>query len=586
MQSIKGQLTVRGILIGSAGCVVITAASAYTALKMGALPWPIVFAAIVSLFFLKALGRGKASLNEANVTHTVMSAGAMVAGGLAFTIPGIWMLGHADDVGVFEMLFVALSGVVLGLVCTAVLRRHFIEDAGLEYPIGEAAAQTLVAGNAGGKTGWKLFGSMGLAGLYTALRDGAGAIPAMLFGNAGIPGVAFGIYNSPMLLAVGFLVGTGAVAVWFAGALLANFGIVVGGSSAGLWDVASGQGIVSSLGMGVMMGAGVGVICKIVAAKAWQRAKDVRGAVAFGPGAANDGRASDDDAFPMGPGKTASDATRRARRLRAGGIAFAVAAVALALCFGLRLGPVPAVIVVLLAWVATAMSAQSVGQTGIDPMEIFGLIVLLAVAAVADVPQVQLFFVAGVVAVACGLAGDVMNDLHAGHVPARAVDRPGHRRRARCARRRRRHGRARERVRAAGVRAAGAVRVRAGIGGGDHGVRHPVGAGVRAGPDRRACALSCRLPRHDAGTGRLPALLHVFHGVSGRHGEGRLRCRLPASTRGPRPRGAGREGEGAGRVRPRRVERPFGRRVHRRRAGGLGRRGDRAGSVRRTTGRS
>ncbi len=431
MQSIKGQLTVRGILIGSAGCVVITAASAYTALKMGALPWPIVFAAIVSLFFLKALGRGKASLNEANVTHTVMSAGAMVAGGLAFTIPGIWMLGHADDVGVFEMLFVALSGVVLGLVCTAVLRRHFIEDAGLEYPIGEAAAQTLVAGNAGGKTGWKLFGSMGLAGLYTALRDGAGAIPAMLCGNAGIPGVAFGIYNSPMLLAVGFLVGTGAVAVWFAGALLANFGIVVGGSSAGLWDVANGQGIVSSLGMGVMMGAGVGVICKIVAAKAWQRAKDVRGAVAFGTGAANDGSASDDDAFPMGaeapagggkpaagpaPAEAASGAARRARRLRAGGITFAVAAVALALCFGLGLGPVPAVIVVLLAWVATAMSAQSVGQTGIDPMEIFGLIVLLAVAAVADVPQVQLFFVAGVVAVACGLAGDVMNDFHAGHV--------------------------------------------------------------------------------------------------------------------------------------------------------------------------
>ena len=49
-------------------------------------------------------------------------------------------------------------------------------------------------------------------------------------------------------------------------------------------------------------------------------------------------------------------------------------------------------------------------------MEIFGLIVLLAVAAVSSVPQVQLFFVAGIVAVACGLAGDVMNDFHAGHV--------------------------------------------------------------------------------------------------------------------------------------------------------------------------
>lgn len=401
MDSVKGQLTLRGILIGCVGCAIITAASVYTALKMGALPWPIVFAAIISLFFLKALGHGKASLNEANVTHTVMSAGAMVAGGLAFTIPGAWMLGHADEAGWLEMLLVALSGVVLGLVCTALLRRHFIEDADLEYPIGEAAAQTLIAGDAGGSTGAKLFGAMGLAGVYTALRDGAGVVPAMFFGNVAIPGVSFGIYNSPMLLAVGFLVGTGAVAVWFAGALLANFGIVAGGSSAGLWDVASAQGIASSLGMGVMMGAGVGVICKNILPKA---ARTLRGARTARRGGASANADAD------------AGAPKRRLRVSASLAACAVAAVALVACFGLNLGPVPSVIVVLLAFVATAMSAQSVGQTGIDPMEIFGLIVLLAVAAVSDVPQVQLFFVAGIVAVACGLAGDVMNDFHAGHV--------------------------------------------------------------------------------------------------------------------------------------------------------------------------
>ena len=401
MDSVKGQLTLRGILIGCVGCAIITAASVYTALKMGALPWPIVFAAIISLFFLKALGHGKASLNEANVTHTVMSAGAMVAGGLAFTIPGAWMLGHADEAGWLEMLLVALSGVVLGLVCTALLRRHFIEDADLEYPIGEAAAQTLIAGDVGGSTGAKLFGAMGLAGVYTALRDGAGVVPAMFFGNVAIPGVSFGIYNSPMLLAVGFLVGTGAVAVWFAGALLANFGIVAGGSSAGLWDVASAQGIASSLGMGVMMGAGVGVICKNILPKA---ARTLRGARTARRGGASANADAD------------AGAPKRRLRVSASLAACAVAAVALVACFGLSLGPVPSVIVVLLAFVATAMSAQSVGQTGIDPMEIFGLIVLLAVAAVSDVPQVQLFFVAGIVAVACGLAGDVMNDFHAGHV--------------------------------------------------------------------------------------------------------------------------------------------------------------------------
>lgn len=403
MNSIKGQLTLRGVVLGCVGCAVITAASVYTALKMGALPWPIVFAAIISLFFLKALGRGKANLNEANVTHTVMSAGAMVAGGLAFTVPGAWMLGYADQVSWIDMLFVALAGVVLGLVCTALLRRHFIEDAELEYPIGEAAAQTLIAGNAGGKTGAKLFGAMGAAGIYTALRDWVGAVPAMLFGGVSIPGVSFGIYNSPMLLAVGFLVGTGAVVVWFAGAVFANFGLITGGTAAGWWDVAGGQGVVSSLGMGLMMGAGLGVICKDVLPKAWRLARAGRmraqGALAA-HGFEADGR-----------GKDAPNA-----RAAGGLAALAVAAVALLVCFGLQIGPFPSVIVVVLAFVATAMAAQSVGQTGIDPMEIFGLIVLLAVAAASNVPQVQLFFVAGIVAVACGLAGDVMNDFHAGHV--------------------------------------------------------------------------------------------------------------------------------------------------------------------------
>lgn len=62
-------------------------------------------------------------------------------------------------------------------------------------------------------------------------------------------------------------------------------------------------------------------------------------------------------------------------------------------------------------------------------MEIFGLIVMLIVAAFAQLAQVKLFFIAGIVAVACGLAGDVMNDFKAGAVlgtNACTVGRPGH----------------------------------------------------------------------------------------------------------------------------------------------------------------
>ncbi|MGI6230402.1 MAG: OPT/YSL family transporter [Tractidigestivibacter sp.] len=391
----RGQLTLRGVIIGCIGCVIITASSAYTALKLGALPWPIVFAAIVSLFFLKLVSKGKTSLNEANVTHTIMSAGAMVAGGLAFTIPGAWMLGLGDQVSFGEVLIVALAGTGLGLVATAIIHRHFIIDTDLEFPMGASAAETLRATEAGGKTGKRLFTSMGIAGVYAVLRDAFGVLPQML-AQLAIPGVTFGIYNSPMMICVGFLVGGVAVIWWFAGAVLANFGIIVGGSAAGLWTADAAQGIVKSLGMGLMMGSGLAVVLKDILPQVASIARGVKSDAS-----------SQDGTQSLVTGSVRTDA---------GTFAVILAAIVLLICMGLGLGPIEAIVVVLLTFVTTAMSAQSCGQTGIDPMEIFGLIVLLIVAAFSDVQQVQLFFIAGIVAVACGLAGDVMNDFKAGHI--------------------------------------------------------------------------------------------------------------------------------------------------------------------------
>ena len=386
----RGQISAAGILIGCIGCVIITASSVYTALKMGALPWPTIFTSITALVLLRAAGR--TSLNEANVTQIIMSAGSMVAGGLAFTIPGVWMLGLGAELSWIEIGGVALAGTLLGLVCTALIRRRFVEESDLEYPIGTAAAETLMASRAGGATGKRLFGSMAAAGIWCALRDLAGVIPAMI-GALPIPGVAFGIYNSPMLLSVGFLVGGAAVAFWLAGGLIANFGIIVGGSAAGLWDVASAQGIVSSLGMGLMMGSGIGVVVRDILPAAFR--------------SAHNGRRDDDHA--NAPARTYGKLDRSV-------LALLVAAAALLVCLVLGLSPIACAVVVALAFVTTIMSAQSVGQTGIDPMEIFGLIVLLVIAALGESDQVRLFFVAGVVAVACGLAGDVMSDFKTGKI--------------------------------------------------------------------------------------------------------------------------------------------------------------------------
>ncbi|MBY4796839.1 OPT/YSL family transporter [Collinsella sp. AGMB00827] len=384
----RTHISLAGMIIGCIGCVIITASSVYTALKMGSLPWPTIFTSIMSLVLLRACGRR--SLNEVNVTQIIMSAGSMVAGGIAFTIPGIWMLGLADTVSPLQIMGVALAGTLLGLVCTALIRRRFVDESDLEYPIGTAAAETLLASEAGGNTGRRLFVSMGLAGVYAAVRDVAHLLPPMI-ATLPIPGVAFAIYNSPMMLGVGFLIGASAVGFQLAGGLLANFGLIWGGSTLGLVDLTTAQGMVASAGMGLMMGSGLGVVIKDILPKL---AIQVRAHTKTQEGLVGD----------------------LTGRYDAGALALMVALAVLIVVTILRLSPIVAVVVIAMSFVTTIMSAQSVGQTGIDPMEIFGLIVLLLVAWISDTASTGLFLVAALIAVTCGLAGDVMSDFKTGAV--------------------------------------------------------------------------------------------------------------------------------------------------------------------------
>lgn len=387
-KSFREQFTLRGVIIGLIGCVIITTSSMYVALKIGALPWPIIFVALISLFTLKLLGRGrhKTNINEVNVTHTIMSAGAMVAGGVAFTIPGVWILDPSAEVDPWTLLVAVLGGVVLGIIFIALIRKHFIEREKLTYPMGTAATETLITGDTGGKKAGVLFGAMGLAAAWTALRDWFLAVPTMAFSRANIPGVNFGVYLSPMMIAVGYLLGPTLMLVWLLGGCLGDFGIVVGGTAAGLWDLATGQGIKASLGMGVMVGTGVGIIAKSIL----PRAKQV-----FGGMFSKEGRGDAIVDLRWAP--------------------WAMVILAFIFTIVLHLSIVASIIVILGAWLTTAMSAQIVGQTGINPMEVFGVIVLLCVKVFSSNGSLELFLVAAIIAVACGLVGDVMNDFKVGY---------------------------------------------------------------------------------------------------------------------------------------------------------------------------
>ncbi|MBE6039293.1 MAG: peptide transporter, partial [Anaerofustis stercorihominis] len=357
----KNQLTVRSMVIGAIGAVIITTSSMFVALKLSSLPWPIMFVALVSMFALKAMGN--TNLREINVAHTAMSAGAMVAGGLAFTLPGIWMLNPDADVEVVKLLVLTIGGVILGLIFTALIRKYFVVTKDLSFPMGQAAAETLKIGDAGGKKAITLFVSMGAAAVYTFIRDWLGKIPAVVLSKKmALYGSTAGLYLSPMLVGVGYIIGPVAITVWFIGALLSDFGILLGGTEAGLWDTVTAMAIKQSLGIGLMVGTGVGIIVKGIL----PQAKEIFGG--------------------MFKKDSVGDAIVPMRWAP-------IVMVVLAFLFTviLDMGIAASVITIIGVWLATAMSAQCVGQSGINPMEIFGIIVLIAAKAVTGIDGSEAF---------------------------------------------------------------------------------------------------------------------------------------------------------------------------------------------------
>ena len=193
----------------------------------------------------------------------------MIAGGLAFTIPGIYMLEPEAEFSIWALFFVVLGGVILGLIFTALIRKYFITIKKLPYPMGQAAAETLIVGDEGGKKSITLFSSLGIAALFTVLRDWFLMIPATIMNSRLVgQGVYGGIWLSPMLIAVGYIIGPLFIGVWFLGAVIGDFGIVLGGTAWGWWDAETAAAIKSSLGIGLMVGTGIGIIIKGIIPKA------------------------------------------------------------------------------------------------------------------------------------------------------------------------------------------------------------------------------------------------------------------------------------------------------------------------------
>lgn len=397
-------LTWRSLVFSALGSVVITASSMYVALRISALPWPTVFVAVLSLAVLKLLG--KTDLQEINIAKTGMSAGAMIAGGVAFTLPGLWIAGiirpYTAAEGtvkewfmphVFVFLAVTLAGTLFGSLLCWLMRRFYLERLNLAYPIGTAAAETLKAAESGGTSSKLMFASLGLSALFTLLRDGVvplkipKLIPERFLTNIG--GFNIGFEFSPLGLAIGYLIGFVPTVLWFSGAIIANWLILNILVKAQVFaDSAAAGQFNFTAAIGLMIGGGVGILLSFLyrMLKLWlEKSRKRTTSVNYGLTAQ----------WPF--------------KLILLTLAFASALTVLT--------SLPQTIALLIGIIfATAMSATITGQTGINPMEIFGIIVLLTMSLFFEINSYHAFLITAIVAVACGYAGDLMNDYQAGKI--------------------------------------------------------------------------------------------------------------------------------------------------------------------------
>jgi uncharacterized oligopeptide transporter (OPT) family protein len=354
--------------------------SAYAGLKVGGVYWPIITATIMSFALLKIFGG--TNKNEVNVAATAASTGGLLAAGIIFTVPAIWLLGL--DISIFDVTFIAIVGGLLGVLFTVPLRTEMIERLKLPYPDGTATAKVLEAGDEGGEKAKMIFAMFGLAGLFTIVRDYFRLFPSFFnlssLKTAGSNLFSFGSGITLVSFSGGFLIGLKFTAIWFAGAVVSYLAVVPVLVGSGIFadKFTAIMTVTKPFGIGVIIGASVVYFF-------------VKGLPAFKP-------------MLKGMGK------RKNRNLWFILILFFIAS----LSFALKLNVFIAIVSVLGAFLVSYIAARITGEINIDPMEVFAMAILIIVLLFVQLDPIIAVTLAAILCISAGMAGDFMQDLKAG----------------------------------------------------------------------------------------------------------------------------------------------------------------------------
>jgi len=218
------EFTIKALIIGLILAVVLGAANAYLGLKAGMTIAATYPAAVIGMALIKLM---KGTILEENFTRTVGSIGESIAAGAIFTLPaffiaGIWVPFYTVENYLISAA-IMIAGGILGIMFVALLRRVMVEDVELPFPESVAAAEIHKAGQHGGSGSKYLFSAMGIGAAIQSLGQ------FKLFATSWDKLIPLGKGNllfkspdvSPAYMGVGYIIGPRLAALNFSGGVLA-----------------------------------------------------------------------------------------------------------------------------------------------------------------------------------------------------------------------------------------------------------------------------------------------------------------------------------------------------------------------------
>ena len=218
------EFTFRAVLLGVIMAAFMGAANAYLGLKAGMTIAATYTTAVVGMAVIKALG---GTILEENCARTIGSIGGNVAAGAIFTLPafyiaGLWLPFYKFEHYLIATVILVLGG-ILGIMFVTITRRVLIGDKDLPFPESLAAAEIHKAGQKGAGGAGHLLSGMGLGALFTALTEfkilGLKWAKVLSAGKGSL--LLRGPETSPAFLGVGFIIGPKLAAINFSGGVLA-----------------------------------------------------------------------------------------------------------------------------------------------------------------------------------------------------------------------------------------------------------------------------------------------------------------------------------------------------------------------------